>query len=319
MLRFIFSILVVILDQFFKRWIVLTLEVGQESPVIPGLLSLFHLRNNGAAFNFLADQRWLLAGIQLLAAFILIAILLRYTDGFWGTLGLAAVLGGTIGNLTDRVFLGYVVDMFRFDFVNFAIFNIADVFITLGFATFLVQFIITSFRSPAKAGIAAAGSADSPHIPVEYEDDIPETETDFPVSSEEIPSSYIPPEFDFTAFSDTADADTAYSEPSDTHEQYSFYQEPPQDADLLYDSGSFPEQDPYVSDSPETYFEPDSAYYTPEEPVPEPQAEAPAAADTASMLDVLTALESELVDSELLVDYDVDKLLSEYGFDSDGS
>ena len=65
MLCFLFSKLIVLLDQFFKSWIVLTHDVGQETQIIPGLFSLFHLENTGAAFNILSDQRWLLAGIQL--------------------------------------------------------------------------------------------------------------------------------------------------------------------------------------------------------------------------------------------------------------
>ena len=153
MLIFVFSALIVLTDQFFKHWIVLTHDVGEETVLIPGVLSLFRLHNPGAAFGFLAGQPWwFLAGIQLLAAIVLVMIILRYTEGFWGSLGLAAVLGGTVGNLIDRVFTfgtefpHHVTDMFRFTFIDFAIFNIADVFITLGFLTFLIHFIGLTFK-----------------------------------------------------------------------------------------------------------------------------------------------------------------------------
>ena len=147
MLCFVFAALVVLLDQFFKRWIVRSLELFESMELIPGVIGLTHIQNTGAAFSILADQRWLLAGISFVASIILVFILLRYTEGFWGTLGLSAVLGGAVGNLIDRVFHGYVVDMFRFEFINFAIFNIADIFITLGFATFCIHFIVASIRT----------------------------------------------------------------------------------------------------------------------------------------------------------------------------
>ena len=150
MLCFIFAVLIVLLDQFIKRWILLTLALHESMELIPGVVGLTHVENTGAAFSILENQRWLLIGIAVVAALLLIAILLRYNDGFWSTLGLAAVLGGTLGNLADRVLLGYVVDIFELQFMNFAIFNIADIFITLGGITFLIHFIVSSLR-PAKS------------------------------------------------------------------------------------------------------------------------------------------------------------------------
>ena len=146
MLCFVFAVLVALLDQFFKRWVLLTLAVKESSDLVPGIVSLTHENNPGAAFSMLAGQRWLLAGIAFVAVVLLIAILLRYNDGFWGTLGLSAVLGGAIGNLIDRVSYGYVVDMFNLEFMHFYIFNIADIFITLGGITFLIHFIVISIR-----------------------------------------------------------------------------------------------------------------------------------------------------------------------------
>jgi len=149
MLCFLFAALVVALDQFFKLWILRTLnvgEVGQE--LVPGVVGLTRWENDGAMLNILSGHQWLLAGIAFGAAIVLVMILLRYNEGFWGTLGLAAVLGGTVGNLIDRIFNdGKVIDMFRTLFINFPIFNIADIFITLGFLTFLIHFIALSFRT----------------------------------------------------------------------------------------------------------------------------------------------------------------------------
>ena len=147
MLCFVFAALVVLLDQFLKRWVVRTLELGESLDLIPGVIGLIHIQNTGAAFSLFEDQRWILAGISFIASIVLVFILLRYTEGFWGTLGLSAVLGGAVGNLVDRVLSGYVVDMFRFEFIQFAIFNVADIFITLGFLTFCIHFILSSVKA----------------------------------------------------------------------------------------------------------------------------------------------------------------------------
>jgi len=149
MLCFLFAALIVALDQFFKHWIMRTLDIGDIGPeVVPGILGLTRWENDGAMLNILSGQQWLLAGIAFGAAVVLIMILLRYNEGFWGTLGLAAVLGGTVGNLADRVFNGgKVVDMFRTLFMDFPIFNVADIFITLGFITFLIHFIVLTVKT----------------------------------------------------------------------------------------------------------------------------------------------------------------------------
>jgi signal peptidase II len=149
MLCFLFAALIVVFDQFFKQWILRTLDIGELGPVIiPGVLRLTRWENDGAMLNILSGQQWLLAAIAFGAAVVLVMILLRYNEGFWGTLGLAAVLGGTVGNLADRLFNdGKVVDMFQTIPIRFPIFNIADIFITLGFLTFLVHFVLITIKA----------------------------------------------------------------------------------------------------------------------------------------------------------------------------
>jgi len=171
MLRFVFAALVLALDQLFKHWITLTLEVGERgSVVIPGILGLMHLENDGAMLNILSGQQWLLAGIAFVVSVALVMILLRYNEGFMGTLGLSAVLGGALGNLWDRIFNdGSVVDMFETLFINFPIFNIADIFITLGMATFLIHFIMLSFKGEGEGELKATDSG-------QYYDDVPSNE-----------------------------------------------------------------------------------------------------------------------------------------------
>ncbi len=102
----------------------------------PGVVRLFYTENTGMAFGFLSGQRWLLVALSL-AAVIGVAVSLRpYRLGLWAKLSLMAILGGMLGNLADRVFLGYVVDMIDLTFIRFAVFNVADMFISFG-AVFL--------------------------------------------------------------------------------------------------------------------------------------------------------------------------------------
>ncbi|MCL1835150.1 MAG: signal peptidase II [Oscillospiraceae bacterium] len=199
MLCFVFSALVVALDQLFKHWIGILMETGgraAERVIIPGILSLTYTENYGAAFSILSGKRWLLAAIMFVCIIILIGILLRYNEGFWGTLGLSAILGGAVGNLVDRVFNGYVVDMFQFKFIDFAIFNVADIFITLGGITFCVFFVVTSFRR--SGGEKAVKTAQGPEL-----DEVADSDDDVQIYNE---SDY-DPDFDMSVAGSKIDID----------------------------------------------------------------------------------------------------------------
>jgi len=286
MLCFVFAALVVALDQFFKHWIVLTLDIHDQMDLIPGVIGLTHIQNKGAAFSILQDQRWLLAGISFVAAIVIIFILLRYTEGFWGTLGLAAVLGGTVGNLIDRVFQGYVVDMFRPLFIDFAIFNIADIFLTLGFATFCIHFIVSTIKSP-KPRLAEAESAETVNVEEEAPDDI-----------FDITEGYDIPDYD--DLSDTKDIPTlsGLTDQDSRREQYG----------EAWDYNDYHENglEQQVMGEPVTgqegFLQPDPAAAAQQED----------AFSALGALRALGALESELSSVE---DLDVDELLREYGFE----
>jgi len=293
MLCFVFAALIVLLDQLFKRWIVLTLSAGGETIIIRGVINLIYVENSGAAFSILPNQRWLLVGIACVAAIILVTILLRYNEGFWGTLGLASVLGGTVGNLIDRVFNGYVVDMFRLRFMNFAIFNIADIFITLGGLTFCVFFIISSFRTGDSAQRLESASD---------EDFIDESDDEYEPPEEQEDVDYEQLFYDDSAPTRHRKAGHARQRASDVLGQDTqIYYEAPQEQFDNYESDR--EQPVEVKSVPEQPVE-----VTPD---PEPQISA------SSTLDALGALESELMGLSLAEDYDVEELLREYGFESD--
>jgi len=296
MLCFLFAALVVLLDQLFKHWVVIAIPLHEEMELIPGILRLTHVENTGAAFSILANQRWLLAGIAFVAAFILIMILLRYNEGFWGTLGLAAVLGGAVGNLIDRVFYGHVIDMFEPVFVNFAIFNIADIFITLGGITFCVFFIVVSFR-PKRSAVTSGESGDTDDYdeePYEAEDYDDESDDDFDSLSDTrvVPSGRHASAPRAPAREERRMYDDAESEPEDMYEHdpgspagadpddrrqddYNYSYAPPQNYDPQEDDDSeyLPQEDYNARWAPQENYEPKWAPQDDYEPGRTPQVE----------------------------------------------
>lgn len=128
-----FMALIVALDQVVKALVVANIPVGGYVKAIPGLFHLTQLHNTGAAFSMLEGGRWLFAAICVVGLSVVAVLIAKkvITSKFemWC---LAAVFGGGIANLIDRIRLGYVVDMIEVDFMNFAVFNVADAFITCG-------------------------------------------------------------------------------------------------------------------------------------------------------------------------------------------
>lgn len=121
------------LDQWLKYYIVSHFELGQAKPWIPGFMSLTYLRNYGAAFSILQNQRWLFAIMTVVIMAWAIWYLIKHINGSrWLLTALVLLIAGGIGNFIDRLRLGYVVDMFQTDFIDFAVFNVADTYLTVG-------------------------------------------------------------------------------------------------------------------------------------------------------------------------------------------
>lgn len=133
--------LIVALDQWVKRWTVANLALGESRDFIPHLLNLRYIRNFGAAWSSFSGERWLLIGVTavgMLALAWLLWKIVRHPLGVWA---LTAVIGGGVGNLIDRVRLGYVVDMLDCAFIEFPVFNVADCFVVCGTAAALVYYL----------------------------------------------------------------------------------------------------------------------------------------------------------------------------------
>ncbi len=130
------------LDQWVKFEIVKNIQLGGVKPFIPKILSLTYLRNTGAAFSILENQQWLFAVITLVVIGAAIWYLSKHIKGsVWLLSSLSLIIAGGIGNFIDRMRQGFVVDMFQLDFINFAIFNVADSYLTIGVLVLIVMML----------------------------------------------------------------------------------------------------------------------------------------------------------------------------------
>ncbi|MBQ7692027.1 MAG: signal peptidase II [Oscillospiraceae bacterium] len=134
MLYSIVGILVIILDQATKFWVSNTLFGSDVVRFIPGVISLVNVHNDGAAFSFLSgsDARiYFIVATGVFTLLVVIALATNFIRGKFSRWCLVFVAAGGLGNMIDRIIYGYVQDMFKVELFNFAIFNVADVFITV--------------------------------------------------------------------------------------------------------------------------------------------------------------------------------------------
>ena len=139
----LFVLLIVLADQWTKWIVVENIPLFGRVEFWPGILSWTYTKNTGAAWSMLEGQRWLFV---LIFAVLTVLLLLEYfkfrmpftTFERWL---IAAIYAGGLGNIIDRVRLGYVVDMIHTDFINFPVFNVADCFITCGCIGLMIHLI----------------------------------------------------------------------------------------------------------------------------------------------------------------------------------
>lgn len=133
MLYAVLVVALVALDQLVKYLVVQNIPLGEYVPFLPHILDLTYVQNTGAAFSLFSEHTWLLTLVSLVMSVLLLAALVR---GFFrhpfGRTSLALLLAGAVGNLIDRAFQGYVVDMFHVLFMEFAVFNVADICVVVG-------------------------------------------------------------------------------------------------------------------------------------------------------------------------------------------
>lgn len=139
----IISAIVIGLDQWVKYLTVSNLQLGETKEFIPGALSFTNIRNTGAAWSLLEGKMWFFYIITILVVGVIFYLLVKHVHSSkWFTIGLSLVLAGALGNFIDRVRLGYVVDMFQTDFINFPIFNVADTALVIGVICIFIYLIL---------------------------------------------------------------------------------------------------------------------------------------------------------------------------------
>lgn len=151
--------LLVAVDQLTKYFVLRHLKPVGSIEVIKNFFFLSYVENRGAAFGFLAGHRWLFMPLTAIGCFALLAFLLLYKKhGFLSRTAVTLVLAGGIGNMIDRIALGYVVDFINFPFFGY-VFNIADCCVVVGACCFIIAFALQE-RKEHKKTQAEKESAD---------------------------------------------------------------------------------------------------------------------------------------------------------------
>ncbi|MDD4125260.1 MAG: signal peptidase II [Eubacteriales bacterium] len=168
MLAFFIIFGAVVLDQFTKFLVRLYMNVGESFTLIPGIMNITYVENDGAAFGMLDNARWVFLIISCVAITGIVWFLRKHGSRHpLLTVPLSFIAGGGIGNMIDRIFVtdangtNVVTDFFETKFVKFAVFNIADSFITVGaiLLGFYIIFIEPKVEKRLKSAAAAANAA----------------------------------------------------------------------------------------------------------------------------------------------------------------
>lgn len=122
-----------VLDQWLKAYVTANIPLGQAQSLLPGVVELRTVHNYGAAWSSFSGSRWLLVGVTCaIVVFVTVLLVRRVVRHPLGVAACCMVISGGLGNIIDRVRLGYVVDMFNLLFINYPVFNVADILVVCG-------------------------------------------------------------------------------------------------------------------------------------------------------------------------------------------
>ena len=149
-------------DQAVKLWTVAHLALFETRPLLPGLVELCYVQNTGGGFSILAQYTWLLTAVTVVLMAVIAGAMVKkvfpHPAAMWS---LTAILRGGLGNLIDRVRLGYVVDMFHLEFwPSYPVFNVADICVVCGAVLAAVYYLW--FYEKYDRRDKAHGDADAP-------------------------------------------------------------------------------------------------------------------------------------------------------------
>ncbi len=147
----VYSFYIILLDQVSKFIVLSTLGFNRSINIVPNLLNFTLVKNKGAAFSLFSNYPNFLTIISILASLLLITVILKFPPrSHWNFIGLAYLLGGTLGNGIDRLFKGYVIDFLELVPINFPIFNVADISINIAIICFIIDIVKTKDKAGFK-------------------------------------------------------------------------------------------------------------------------------------------------------------------------
>ncbi|MBQ1568043.1 MAG: signal peptidase II [Erysipelotrichaceae bacterium] len=150
----LFVTILVILDQYVKNLVVLNIELSKRIPLIDDFFSLTYVRNYGAGFSILQNETVFLSVLSIVAVLVLAYLLIKAKKSDTvSIISYILIISGALGNLIDRIRLGYVVDFLDFKIFgyDYPVFNIADSFITIGCFILMITVILESKNAKNKA------------------------------------------------------------------------------------------------------------------------------------------------------------------------
>ncbi len=156
---------IIYLDQMTKWLAIICLEGKESFVVLKNVLQFTYVTNKGAAFGILSEHRWVFLLLSTLALAAIIVYMVRWRPkSQLACIAIAFIAGGGLGNMVDRIFLGYVVDFI--DFIAFPkvwsyIFNVADSFVCVGAGLLMLYLILSIVKEAKKEKLAVASSASS--------------------------------------------------------------------------------------------------------------------------------------------------------------
>ncbi len=159
------AVFVIAADRITKALAVKYLYDIDTYPVIDGVFHFTYAENTGAAFGMMKDSRWLFMLLSSAAIIIIAVWLIKYGgQDLFMSVCLSMILGGGVGNMIDRIAYGYVVDFVDVRLINFAIFNVADSFVTVGaflMIIYLIRELITESKQKKESGADTKGEDNS--------------------------------------------------------------------------------------------------------------------------------------------------------------
>ncbi|MFI3173739.1 MAG: signal peptidase II [Bacillota bacterium] len=147
LLHFVIAIVLIAVDQYTKYLALVHLKPIHTTGFIPHLVRLTFVENRGVAFGMLSGKLGFILCLTILISLAMLIYYVKLPDGSEYRLVkhcMAFIFAGAIGNIIDRIFRGYVVDFFEFEFFTFPVFNFADIFVVCGVTvlSFLILFVI---------------------------------------------------------------------------------------------------------------------------------------------------------------------------------